>query len=159
MGKMGKTKFSDLKKFQKKLSKLSQKETDQFFKSTAKHMAARILAKVIRATPVDQGVLRRGWTAKTQSEAENRSDKGEAVKKFSDSLSVTKQGSLYIIEIINPVSYTVYVEYGHRTRDRKGFVKGRFMLTISEKELKKEAPAILEQRLEQFLKGVFKGAK
>lgn len=79
------------------------------------------------------GTLRRGWTIG----------------------NVTKSADGYTVEIINPTEYASYVEFGHRTRGGKGFVNGKFMMTISEQELEADAPRILEQKLEQFLKGVF----
>lgn len=62
---------------------------------------------------------------------------------------------MYQIEIINPVHYASYVEYGHRTRDHKGWVPGRFMLTISENELKTQAPKILEKKILKYLTSYF----
>jgi hypothetical protein len=47
--------------------------------------------------------------------------------------------------------YASYVEYGHRTADHKGWVEGRFMLTISVQELERMAPALLEKKLIKFL--------
>lgn len=58
------------------------------------------------------------------------------------------------IEIVNPVKYASYVEYGHRTANHKGWVQGRFMLTISEQEIQNIAPNVLEAKLSKFLKGV-----
>lgn len=130
-------------------------QMDQFFTSCAKELAARLLAKVIKRTPVGQypkgsgkvgGTLRRGWTAEQTSDA----------AAYVNSLNVTKQGNDYVIEIINPVEYASYVEFGHRTRDHTGWVEGHFMLTISEDEIRKSAPNILEKKLENYLKGCFK---
>ena len=56
-----------------------------------------------------------------------------------------------MIDIINPVNYASYVEFGHRTRGHKGWVKGRFMLTQSEIELNADAPKILEKKLAKWL--------
>ena len=61
-----------------------------------------------------------------------------------------------VIEIINPVEYASYVEYGHRTRNHKGWVEGKFMLTVSEDEIRRSAPRILEKKLEKYLKECFK---
>lgn len=129
-------------------------KVDQFLESCAKELAARLLAKVIKRTPVGQypegsgktgGTLRRGWTAGQDGKASS----------FAESLKVTRQGTDYVIEIINPVEYASYVEFGHRTRDHKGWVEGKFMLTISEDEIRKAAPRVLEKKLEKFLKECF----
>ena len=50
MGKMGKFNFRELKDFEKKLK--SMKDPDVFVESCAKELAARLLAKVIKRTPV-----------------------------------------------------------------------------------------------------------
>ena len=60
-----------------------------------------------------------------------------------------------MVEIINPVEYASYVEYGHRTPDHKGWVRGRFMMTLSERELERAAPELLEKKARKFLGGVF----
>jgi len=142
MAKWGKVDYEQFKRLQKRLEQLEKIDRDQFCRDAAKELAARLLAKVIKRTPVGQyppesgimgGTLRRGWTAE----------------------QITKIGNMYQIEIINPVHYASYVEYGHRTRDHKGWVEGRFMLTISEQELNAQAPAILERKLEKILGGVF----
>lgn len=44
-------------------------------------------------------------------------------------------GDTYVVEIVNPVEYASYVEFGHRTRNHKGGIAGRFMMTIAEQEL------------------------
>lgn len=130
-------------------------QMDKFFESCAKELAARLLAKVIKRTPVGQypaetgkkgGTLRRGWTSGENSNA----------TAFANSLNVTKTGTDYVIDIINPVEYASYVEFGHRTRNHKGWVEGKFMLTISEEEIRNSAPKILEKKLKDYLKGCFK---
>lgn len=155
MARFGNTKFDDLKKFQGKLNKLNEKEINDFIESCAKELAARLLAKVIKRTPVGEypkssgkkgGTLRRGWTAGKRSSAVN----------YVNDLKVNHFGGTYVIEIVNPVDYASYVEFGHRTRNHKGWVQGRFMLTISEQEIERDAPKILERKLAKKLGEVFK---
>ena len=73
-----------------------------------------------------------------------------------DSLSINHFGDTYVIEIVNPVEYASYVEYGHRTANHKGWVKGRFMMTISEQELQGMAPGILEKKIEKYFGDIMK---
>ncbi len=155
MARFGNAKFNDLKKFQEKLNKLNQNEIDLFIQTCAKELAARLLAKVIKRTPVGEypkssgkkgGTLRRGWTAGKTSSA----------TKYVSDLTIHHFGGTYVIEIVNPVNYASYVEFGHRTRNHKGWVQGRFMLTISEQEIEAAAPKILERKLEKKLGEVFK---
>ena len=148
--------YDELKKLKDQIEKLGDPtQTDLFLTSCAKELATRLLAKVIKRTPVGQypkgsgktgGTLRRGWTGGNNSN-------GTA---YAQSLTVNKVGGDYVIEIINPVEYASYVEFGHRTRNHKGWVEGHFMLTISEEEIRKSAPRILEKKLEKYLKECFK---
>lgn len=148
--------YDELKKLQEQIEKLNDpSKMDEFFTSCAKELAARLLAKVIKRTPVGQypaetgkmgGTLRRGWTAGKESNA----------AAYANSLRVNKVGTDYVIEIINPVNYASYVEFGHRTRNHTGWVEGQFMLTISEKEIQNAAPKILENKLKKYLKECFK---
>lgn len=130
-------------------------QMDAFFTACAKELAARLLAKVIKRTPVGQypaesgkkgGTLRRGWTGGQRSSASN----------YANSLNINKVGREYVIEIINPVEYASYVEFGHRTRNHRGWVEGSHMLTVSEEEIRNKAPQILQTKLENYLKGCFK---
>ena len=148
--------YSELNKLKEQIMLFGDPDQmDQFFESCAKELAARLLAKVIKRTPVGQyeegsgkvgGTLRRGWTDGSNSNAAT----------YANSLKVTKVGGDYVIEIINPVEYASYVEFGHRTRNHTGWVEGHFMLTISEDEIRKSAPRILERKLKNHLKGCFK---
>lgn len=149
MGRIGKFDCKDLKDFQQQLAKLQ--NPDDFVESCAKGLAARLLRMVVKRTPVGEypkssgkkgGTLRRGWTgSKSQVSASG----------YADSLTVHHFGDTYVIEIINPVEYASYVEYGHRTANHKGWVKGRFMMTISEQELEKIAPKVLENKIKKYL--------
>ena len=56
-----------------------------------------------------------------------------------------------MIEIVNPVEYASYVEFGHRTASHKGWVQGHFMLTMSEQEIQEIAPRVLEAKIKKFL--------
>lgn len=156
MARWGSADFEQLKRLQKKMQKLQSADFEKFCEEAAKELAARLLAKVIKRTPVDDGVLRRGWTVSTESEAQAGGNP-KNVKAYAESLIVTKVGSTYEIEIINPVNYASYVEFGHRTANHAGWVNGRFMLTISEQELDAQASKILEKKLTKFLGGVFDG--
>lgn len=148
--------YGELKKLKEQIMLFGDPtQIDQFLTSCAKELAARLLAKVIHNTPTGQypkgsgkvgGTLKRGWTGGKSSSGAN----------YANSLHVNKVGTDYVIEIINPVEYASYVEFGHRTRNHKGWVEGHFMLTISEEEIRKSAPSILEKKLKNYLEGCFK---
>lgn len=173
MGKMGSFSVAGMKKLQNQLNKIQQNNMEAFVEVCAKELAARLLAKVIKRTPVGDysgdsyvcagkqthtghkvkgkvgGTLRRGWTSKTHEEAESG---GKAsAKSYADSLTVSHVGNTLTVEIVNPVEYASYVEYGHRKANSKGWVRGHFMLTMSEKEIQNIAPKVLESKLKKFL--------
>lgn len=178
MGKMGKVNMQELEDLQKQLERL-QKNSDAFVEACAKELAARLLRMVVKRTPVGDysheiegvakrnsknhkkgdvykkkvnpsgkkgGTLRRGWTGQKQASAQE----------YVNSLTVHHFGDTHVIEIINPVEYAPYVEYGHRTANHKGWVRGKFMMTISEQELKRIAPKVLENKVKKYLEGCFK---
>lgn len=171
MASWGKVDFSQFTDFQRKLQRLENASLNEFCEQCAKELAARLMRKVIKRTPVGEyddgrigGTLRRGWTGGT----ENTSQQGNVVgaKGYINSLAINKTGNVYEVEISNPVEYASYVEFGHRQTPgryvpalgkklKAGWVRGKFMLTISEKEIESIAPALLEKRLNEFLKGVF----
>ena len=163
--------YSELTRFRQNLEQsLGSDAVNDFIEACAKELAARLLAKVIKRTPVGDysggtytcatgkphkgaripgktgGTLRRGWTGGNKSNA----------TAYVQSLRVNHFGDSYVIEIINPVEYASYVEYGHRTRGGDGWVEGHFMLTVSEQEVQTDAPKILENKLKKKLGEVFK---
>ena len=135
-----KVQFNGLKEFQKIIEEM-EKEKEQLMVDTIKELAARLLRKVIKRTPSDTGNLRRNWTVS----------------------DVRKNGGNYEIEVSNSTEYASYVEFGHRQtpgrfvpaigkRLKKSWVKGKFMLTVSESELQKQAPAVIEKKITEWLK-------
>lgn len=155
MGKNAKFDYKELEKFKDKIEQLEDKK-GEFMEACAKELAARLLAKVIKRTPVRKkencppgvvgGTLRRGWTA-----GQNVNKTVDAARQFTDGMKVNKVGGVYKIEITNPVEYASYVEYGHRSRNHKDWKEGRFMLTIAEQEIKSVTPRILENKLKKML--------
>ena len=152
MGRNGGVDFRDWERLKANLE-ATDEQLNLFIESCAKELAARLLAKVIKRTPVGQypstsgkkgGTLRRNWTA------------GKAASDYAQSLRVNHFGDTYVIEIVNPTEYASYVEFGHRTRNHEGWVQGKFMLTISEQEIETVAPAILERKIKKKLGDCFR---
>lgn len=145
MSKWGAVDYRNMQKLQKRIEQLSESDFDAFCKAAVKELAARLLRKVKKRTPVGQyspksgkkgGTLRRNWTIDAD---------------------ITKVGDEYEIVVFNPTEYASYVEFGHRTANHAGWVKGRFMMTESEIELESQAPKILERKLEKVLRDLFNG--
>ena len=167
MAKWGNADFEQLKQLQDRLQKLEQIDLDKFCRDVSKELAARLLALVIPRTPVGDypnetgkkgGMLRRGWTG----------GKNAGAKSYAESLPISKAGNTYTIEVINPVEYASYVEFGHRQtpgrfvpaigkRLTASWVDGQYFLTLSEEDLQRMAPAVIQRKLDQLLREVFNG--
>ena len=137
MGKYGKCDYKELEQLKKQIENLGNKK-DEFVESCAKELAARLLAAASKDTPTGRylagsgkvgGTLKRGWTI------------GE----------IEHVGDVYRIEIVNPVEYAQYVEYGHRTRNHKGWIEGKFMMTKAEQKIQTIAPRLLESKIKKLL--------
>lgn len=142
--------FKELVQFTKQVEQLNNEKKDEFLESCCKELAARLLAKVIKNSGPERfkestGTFRRGWTGGQNKNA----------SAYANSLNIKKVGNKYQIDIINPVEYASYIEYGHRTRDHKGWVQGHYILTIAETELNNMSDAILQKKLEKFMKKEF----
>lgn len=161
------------------------KDYDKLCVALTKEIAARLLSKVIKRTPVGNygkdlyvdtknktikyasfkkkdgnsvtfrvknvkkgGTLRRGWTGGKSI--------GTGINNLSTGLKVSRIGDTYVVEINNPIEYASYVEFGHRTTSG-GYVEGRYMLTLSEKEINRNAPKIIENKIKKWLEGAFSG--
>ncbi len=154
MGRFVEFDYRELKDFQKELKALIN-EGEQFLHQAINNLALRAIAKIKRRTPVDTGTLRNAWRVSL----------------------ARKVGNKYIAVIVNETAYAEYVEYGHRLKGRgrgsakvkiakgkkkkhpknkakivNGFVKGRFMMTISMWEIEKEMEQIIKREFEKWLK-------
>lgn len=158
-----------------------QQSWDVFCEDTVKELASKLLAKVIKRTPVGKAPTLKGpKTVKVKSvsgKGRARSFltaegaryarywsgyKGGTLRRGWTIGNVTKVGDTFKIEVINPVIYASYVEFGHRQKPgryvpalgvklKKSWIEGKFMLTISESDLEREAPTIIERKIKQKL--------
>lgn len=161
MPKWGKADFGEFKEPQERLLEM-EKQADEFCREAARVLAERLLKIVIKDTPrgtypvssgKSGGTLKRGWVSKTHEEAAGGSGTPTAQKarEYAMSLPVTKSGNNFTIEVINPVEYASYVEFGHRTVNG-GFVKGQYFLTTAKQIVEMEKEHILQMELDKFLK-------
>ena len=95
-------------------------------KKVLNKIGTRLKTKVSLKTPEDTGVLKKSWKYRTISENEGI--------------------------LSNNVHYAPHVEYGHRTRGRKSFVNGRYMLTKSVEEIESE----LENQVSILIENLWK---
>nr|DAV17726.1 MAG TPA: putative tail component [Caudoviricetes sp.] len=113
--------FGGFDAFDERLVKIEEqgpKKMNQFIAQEAEV----IRGKIQDNTPVDTGRLKGGWKR-------SRAVQGKA-------------------DIYNNVEYAAHVEYGHRTRGGKGFVRGKLMLhrgmLQAEKTFRDDADAIIK---------------
>lgn len=137
MPKWGKFDISGFEQLGKSINKaVDERIAERFIRDFLLEMAYRAERKIKKRTPVDTGDLRRNWRV------------GKVVRK----------GNSYIVEIYNNTEYAPYVEYGHRTgADLTKWVEGRFMMTISMKEIERELPKYLEKRQKELLEQIMNG--
>ena len=67
---------------------------------------------------------------------------------------ITKKSDTLEVEILNGMEYATFIEYGHRITSGGitiGWREGRFMLTISTDEVRKQMPLRFEKAVKQFM--------
>lgn len=174
--------FRQVEKLQKQIEQI-ERGREQFCRECAEELAERLLTKVVKRTPVGRRpkldgpktVKVKGLNGKSRTFLSKngailqkywKGYQGGTLKRNWTVGEIQKVGDSYQIEVINPTEYASYVEYGHRQtpgryipalgkRAKIAWVPGKFMLTISEKQLQSQSPAILEKKLDEYLKGVF----
>ena len=132
------------------------------------HKKGDVYTKRVNPTGKMGGTLRRGWTARTEQEAAAGRGKPSAdeIAAYVSAMPVTKAGNKYRVEVINPVHYASYVEFGHRQTPgryvpaigkalKTGWAEGKYFLTLSEQDLGRLAPGLIEKKLEKQLQEVF----
>ena len=162
-----------LEAFQKRLRKMNASRRQQFMQQAVKDSAGAILGIVIPNTPVGDtreyhmgGALRRAWTCRTEQEAESGGE-AQSADAFAETLEVERSGDSYSVDLVNPMHYASYVEYGHRQKPGryvpaigkrlvKGWVEGQFFLKESVTTFSEVWPAFLHARLDKFLKKDFR---
>ena len=111
-----------LEKFIKDINKMDSGIKEELQKLVDKY-GGLILRDVKRKTPVDTGQLRRSWQL--------------------------EKGDLYV-KIFNNTSYSIFIEFGHRTRGGKSYVEGVYMLKTSFEKQVKNFESDLEKLLEKY---------
>lgn len=153
MANWGDVEFEQLIQLQERIQNMTEYEADAFMRECVKGLAQRLLRKVKQRTPV--GVYEEG----------SGMSGGNLRRKWKIS-EIKKSANCYEIIVINASEYATYVENGHRQqpgryvpvlgkRLKSAWVRGVFMLKVSEEEIQRVAPQILEKKLKQKLKEVF----
>ena len=123
-----------LDQFADRLKKASASAQQAVMEKALNALTADVLARTIKQTPRDTSNLARGWAA---------SDR------------VAQTGSTFSKTIYNPVEYGVYVEYGHRTSNHRGWVPGKFMLTRAIEDVDKRKDQIVSEIVNKYFGDLF----
>lgn len=151
----------------------------------ADQLAAELLRKCIKRTPVGQSVTQaeQGAARTVQYRTKGGQLKFHTVqgKKYKFTLHhggtlkrawkashVQQIGNSYVISVFNNTLYASYVEYGHRQepgrfvpaigkRLKKSWVPGKFMMTISANEVQNGMEAKIERALAKYMEQMLDG--
>lgn len=162
----GKVDYRELEKLRENLEKLQKVDMEAFCKQMSKELAARLLSRVKKRTPVGEYETITYQTKDGRELTFNDGMQGGTLRNNWKTSEIVYRGGEYRITIYNPLNYASYVEYGHRQevgrfvpqigkRLKAGWVEGQFMLKISEEEVQALAPKLLEKRLNEKLREVF----
>jgi len=128
MASWGQVDFSELVALRDKFQNL-QNIIDDFCIQVTKEIAQIVIDNAIKRTPVDTSKLVKAWNTE----------------------NLKKEGTIYKIEIVNPIEYAEFVEFGHRKKNGEGWVKGSFMLTIAERDLQRNLDEIVREKVDAFI--------
>lgn len=130
--------FSEIYALNERLQKeVNQEAVDGMIEKIVNEANNRHLARTVAKTPVVTGDLRAKWAHGIQP------------ARF--------EGRTCIARLTNPLEYASYVEYGHRTKNNKGWVEGQFFMSKSLGKVKGDLKKISEREIKRLLGGVFDG--
>lgn len=121
--------FEGFDALERQLTQMIEQDFPDEFKALVIQIAYELQGRVKENTPKKTGRLQDSWKVG----------------------KIEKRGDEYYIEVYTNVEYAEPVEYGHRTRGGKGFVKGKHMMAISLEEVSARLPAYLQEWLNDFI--------
>lgn len=124
---MAEFKYDDFKAFKKAVSNLNTR-LPAFLERFLKKKALEALMLTKQYTPVDTGNLEENWYLS----------------------EIERKGNDLVIYLCNDVEYASYVEYGHDTKNKKSYVPGVYMSTISIQEVQDSIPNQLQAEFIQW---------
>lgn len=121
--------FEGFDALERQLTQMIEQDFPEEFKALVIQIAYELQGRVKENTPKKTGRLQDSWKVG----------------------KIEKRGDEYYIEVYTNVEYAEPVEYGHRTRGGKGFVKVKHMMAISLEEVSARLPAYLQEWLNDFI--------
>lgn len=135
--------YSEIIEFNNRVDR-AQEIVDELIRETIKEIALDFLTVVKGKTPEKTGVLKDRWKI------------GE----------IQRKGDDYVIEVFDSVDYASFVEDGHRTRKGQGkkssrinskfWVEGRFMMKLTEDDIRMKMPRYLQKMEKKLAEELFK---
>ncbi|WP_415331012.1 HK97 gp10 family phage protein [Clostridium perfringens] len=120
--------YSEFEKFCTNMNRAAD-QFKKFLEDFLTKNALEVLNKTKKRTPVDTGELRRNWEIS----------------------SVVRKGADLVVYLYNSKEYASYVEEGHATRNREGWVEGYYMATISIEEIERKMPQRFNREFLKFM--------
>ncbi|XZJ78223.1 HK97 gp10 family phage protein [Clostridium perfringens] len=120
--------YSEFEKFCTNMNRAAD-QFKNFLEDFLTKNALESLNKTKKRTPVDTGELRRNWEIS----------------------SVVRKGADLVVYLYNSKEYASYVEDGHATRNREGWVEGYYMATISIEEIERKMPQRFNREFLKFM--------
>lgn len=117
----------ELDAFADKLKKAATQTQEQVVDKALKNLASEVLRRAIKQTPRDTSNLARRWT--DHDTPVDQMAKNVSQISWLNKAPIVQNGKDRTITISNSAEYGVYVEYGHRINNGRGWVPGSFMLT------------------------------
>lgn len=164
MAKWGEFEFDEFKQMADRFRDVLDKNViDKWIREFLLEVAYRAVAKIKKRTPV--GVYGDKMVSFTTSDgkhveffAKSHGKVGGTLRNNWDVGKVIKKGDSYEVEIFNNTEYAGWVEFGHRAGKKLNkWVEGRFMMTISMKEIERELPKFIERKQVELLNKLFGG--
>ena len=135
--------YSEIIEFNNRVDR-AQEIVDRLFRETIKEIALDFLVIAKGKTPEKTGLLKDRWKI------------GE----------IQRKGDDYVIEVFDSVDYASFVEDGHRTRkgqgkkssriNSKAWVEGRFMMKLTEDDIRMKMPRYLQKMEKKLAEELFK---
>ena len=120
--------YSEFEKFCTNMNRAAD-QFKNFLEDFLTKNALEVLNKTKKRTPVDTGELRRNLEIS----------------------SVIRKGADFVVYLYNSKEYASYVEEGHATRNREGWVEGYYMATISIEEIERKMPQRFNREFLKFM--------
>ena len=161
--------FKEIADFQARAkAELSGAGRDRFMESCTKNLAQEVMKRTVERTVIGKYYKFKTVTAKRNSKHHKKGDKYVKRIKYKDGGTLRKgwkienprgRGAEFTLDVANHVEYAPYVEYGHRTKGGKGWVRGRYMLTKSLLNVAGVTEKYLTTELEKVLRRIEKDGK